>query len=180
MGTLFTVGKLCTEQFSAPQTIQNMCRKSCSPLRGWKVSLVCKKKKVTWKYRRFEESQCFFFCFSPCPQVLWRTGTWQYRRLKRGWTDLMSNEQRQGHMSTVYKAGGWFGCSWLMLPCFTHLLGGRKRGQPGSTGGGAGRTAAKDQGWQESAEESAEGNSSWGEEKSRTRWLSGWVEWGLR
>lgn len=38
METLFTVGKLSTEQFSAPQTTLSMCVKSCSPSREWKVS----------------------------------------------------------------------------------------------------------------------------------------------
>lgn len=42
METLFTVGKLFTEQFSAPQTIQSTSVKSCSPLRGWKVSIKTK------------------------------------------------------------------------------------------------------------------------------------------
>lgn len=38
METLSTVGKLSTEQSSAPPTTLSMCVKSCSPLRGWKVS----------------------------------------------------------------------------------------------------------------------------------------------
>ncbi len=63
METLFTVGKLSTEQFSAPQTTLSMCVKSCSPSRGWKVSPNVKIKVNVKVKEDFHELQCVsVFC----------------------------------------------------------------------------------------------------------------------
>lgn len=58
METPSTVGKLSTEQSSAPPTTLSMCVKSCSPLRGWKVSPSLKLQSYRKNNKEDHDLQC--------------------------------------------------------------------------------------------------------------------------
>lgn len=103
MGILFTVGKLSTEQFSAPQTTLSMCVKCCSPLKGWKVSSTIKKGNINKnKGDLTNDSMSQYFATSPTGSL----EDWDIAVQKTETRLNRINEQRakvRAHISTLLR-----------------------------------------------------------------------------
>lgn len=134
MGTPSTVGKLSTEQFSAPQTTPSMCVKSCSLLREWRVSSAIK---VTINDNKGDLTNggVSQYSASSLPGSL---EDWDIAVQKTETRLNRINEQRakvKVHDRTALCSS----ITQLLLSNVTmsgHLLGSRERSQPGSARGG--------------------------------------------